>query len=47
VKQTTDTKQLNIDPRVMDGLMERIKEQCQVKCKNVDMNLTLKADVGG
>lgn len=47
VKQATDTKQLNIDPRVMDGLMERIKEQCQVKCKSVDMNLTLMADVGG
>ena len=31
VKQTTDPKQLNIDPRVMDGLMERIKEQCETK----------------
>lgn len=31
VKQTTDPKQLNIDPRVMDGLMERIKEQCVTK----------------
>ena len=31
VKRATDTKQLNIDPRVMDGLMERIKEQCATK----------------
>lgn len=48
VKQTTDTKQLNIDPRVMDGLMERIKEQCQVKlkCNKADMTLTLTADAG-
>ena len=41
VKRAIDPKQLNIDPRVMDGLMERIKEQCQVKYNKVDMTLTL------
>ena len=48
VKQATDPKQLNIDPRVMDGLMERIKEQCQVKlkCNKADRTLTLTADAG-
>ena len=46
VKQTTETKQLNIDPRVMDGLMERIKELFRVKYKNVDKTLTLNVDVG-
>ena len=46
VKQATDPKQLNIDPRVMDGLMERIKEQCQVKYNKVDRTLTLTADAG-
>ena len=46
VKQTTDTRQLNIDPRVMDGLMERIKELCRPKYNKVDMTLKLNVDAG-
>ena len=30
VREATDPKQLNIDPRVMDCLMERIDEQCRL-----------------
>ena len=44
VKQTTDTKQLNIDSRVMDGLMERIKELCQAKFTKADFTLKLKVE---
>lgn len=47
VKRATDTKQLNIDPRIMDGLMERIKEQCQVKYNKVDMTKKLTMMLGG
>ena len=44
VKQTTDTRQLNIDPRVMDGLMKRIKALCQAKFTKADFTLELKVE---
>ena len=45
VRQTTDPRQLNIDPRVMDGLMEQIRKECGIVIKRVNTTLTLPIDL--